>query len=156
MRVDEVGGGISLNLKQLLIDGGEILLILMTLIQIAPIKVDPWSAVARALGRAVNKEVLTKLDETRVILDDHIKMDGVRTADTHRARILQFSNELLRDIPHTREEFIEILSEIDQYETYCKSHPEYQNNRTTHAVANISRVYDERLKKRDFLQEDKL
>ena len=121
--------------------GGGIVLAAMTLIQIAPIKLDPWSAI-------------DKLDETREILDTHIKMDGARTADAHRARILQFNNELLRDIPHTQEEFVEILAEIDQYEKYCKANPDYQNNRTTHAVANISRVYDDRLIKHDFLRED--
>ena len=134
--------------------GGGIILVAMTLIQIAPIKLDPWSAVARAIGRAINKDVIEKLDETREILDAHIKMDGARTADAHRARILQFNNELLRDIPHPQEEFVEILAEIDQYEKYCKENPDYQNNRTTHAVANISRVYDDRLIKHDFLRED--
>ena len=101
-----------------------IVLAAMTLIQIAPIKLDPWSAIARAVGRAINKDVIDKLDETREILDTHIKMDGARTADAHRARILQFNNELLRDIPHTQEEFVEILAEIDQYEKYCKANPD--------------------------------
>ena len=71
--------------------------------------------------------------------------------DRHRAAILRFNNELLRDIPHTREEFIEALSEIDSYERYCEEHPDYKNNRATHAVANIKRVYDDRLVKHDFL-----
>ena len=63
--------------------GGGIVLAAMTLIQIAPIKLDPWSAIARAVGRAINKDVIDKLDETREILDTHIKMDGARTADAH-------------------------------------------------------------------------
>ena len=45
--------------------GGGIVLAAMTLIQIAPIKLDPWSAIARAVGRAINKDVIDKLDETR-------------------------------------------------------------------------------------------
>ncbi|MEJ5965257.1 hypothetical protein [Flavonifractor porci] len=147
-----------MNLEEILLGGGGTMLVAMTLIQISPIKLDPWSAIARAIGRAINKEVLAKLGEmeetqadTRRILDDHIKVDDERAADTHRTRILQFNNELLRDIPHTREEFIEILAEIDYYERFSKAHPDYQNNRATHAVANISRVYDDRLIKHDFL-----
>lgn len=147
-----------MNLEEILLGGGGAMLVAMTLIQISPVKLDPWSAIARAIGRAINKEVLAKLGEmeetqadTRRILDDHIKVDDERAADTHRTRILQFNNELLRDIPHTREEFIEILAEIDYYERFCKAHPDYQNNRATHAVANISRVYDDRLIKHDFL-----
>lgn len=91
------------------------------------------------------------MEETRRTLDSHIKTDDARNADMHRAAILRFNNELLRDIPHTREEFIEVLAEIDLYETYCKDHQEYKNNRATHAVANIKRVYDGRLVKHDFL-----
>ena len=37
--------------------GGGIVLVAMTLIQISPIKLDPWSAIARAVGRAINKDV---------------------------------------------------------------------------------------------------
>ena len=147
-----------MSIKELLAGGGGLLLVAMTLIQIAPIKVNPWSAIARAIGRAINKDVLDGLaevradqKETRRVLDDHIKVDDTRNADAHRARILQFNNELLRDIPHTREDFIEILEEIDFYEKFCKDHPDYQNNRCTHAIANIGRVYDDRLVKHDFL-----
>ena len=39
-----------------------------------------------------------------------------------------------------REDFIEILEEIDFYEKFCKDHPDYQNNRCTHAITNIGRV----------------
>lgn len=140
-----------MTIAQLLTSDGGALVILLTLIQIAPIKVNPWTALARAIGRAINKDVITKLDETRKILDEHIKTDDERNADLHRSKILQFNNELLRDIPHTQEDFIEILAEIDFYEKYCDTHPEYENNRATHAVANIKRVYDERLIKHDFL-----
>lgn len=140
-----------MTVAQLLTGGGGVLLILLTLIEISPVKIDPWTALARAIGRAINKDVLTKLDETRRILDEHIKTDDARNADLHRSKILQFNNELLRDIPHTHEDFIEILAEIDFYEKYCDTHPEYENNRATHAVANIKRVYDERLIKHDFL-----
>ena len=79
-------------------------------------------------------------------------MDDRRTADGHRARILHFNNELLRDIGHTQEEFFEVLAEIDAYEKYCREHPEYPNNRAVLAIDNIQEVYKERLKKRDFLQ----
>ena len=37
------------------------MLILLTVIQIAPVKFDPWTAIARAIGRALNGEVLTQL-----------------------------------------------------------------------------------------------
>ena len=54
------------------------------------------------------------------------------------------------DPPHP-EEFIEVLTEIDRYQQFCREHPDYPNSRATHAIANIGRVYDERLQKHDFL-----
>jgi hypothetical protein len=44
-----------------------------------------------------------------------------------------------------------VLADIDFYERYCRDHEDYRNNRAVHAIANISRVYDERLQKHDFL-----
>lgn len=134
-----------MSIQEILAGGGGVLVVAMTLVQIAPVKLNPWSWVARAIGRAINAEVIKKLD-------DHITMDDRRTADGHRARILHFNNELLRDIGHTQEEFFEVLSEIDAYEDYCRDHPEYPNNRAVLAIENIQEVYKERLKKHDFLQ----
>lgn len=147
-----------MSIKDILLDGGGLLVILLTLIQIAPIKVNPWSALAKALGRAINADVLKELEEvkagqreTQSKLDAHIRVDDERNADLHRNRILQFNNELLRDIQHTREDFIEILAEIDAYERYCEAHEDYQNNRAVCAIENIKLVYKERLQKHDFL-----
>ncbi len=134
------------------------LVLLLTLIQIAPIKVNPWSAIVRGIGKALNGDVLKKLDvleegqvETRKRLDKHIRIDDERNADLHRARILQFNTELLRDSRHTEEDFHEILYSIDCYEKYCAEHPEYQNNRAVHAIKNIERVYDELMGNHGFL-----
>lgn len=142
-----------MELKELLMDGGGLLLVFLTLVEIAPIKINPWSAIAKAIGRALNAEVLAELKQTQKKLDEHIRVDDQRDADSHRQRILQFNNELLRDIPHTREDFIEILAVIDCYEAYCKEHKDYKNSRCVHAIANIGRVYDDRLKKHDFLSQ---
>lgn len=147
-----------MDLGTMLLNGGGGLLVLLALVQIAPIQVNPWTAIARGIGKALNKSVLDKLDtvnkeqkETRQALEEHIRIDDERDADAHRLRILQFNTELLRNIPHTEEDFVEILAEIDYYENYCKDHPEYKNNRAVHAIAHIGKIYDERLEKHDFL-----
>ena len=135
-----------MSIQEILASGGGVLVVVRTLVQIAPVKLNPWSWLATSIGRAVNAEVIKKLDA-------HITMDDRRTADGHRARILHFNNELLRDIDHTKEEFSEVLAEIDAYELYCREHPEYPNNRAVLAIKNIQEVYMERLKRHDFLQE---
>lgn len=140
-----------MSVQEILASSGGALLVLMTLVQIAPIKVNPWSAIGRAIGRALNGDVIDKLDKVENRLDEHIRIDDERNADLHRARILQFNTELLRNIRHTEEDFNEILYNIDCYEKYCTDHPEYQNNRAVHAIKNIDRVYDECMKNHDFL-----
>lgn len=142
-----------MTIKELLLGGGGLCLILMTLVQIAPIKINPWSALAKAIGKAVNADVTSRLAEIEEKLDGHIKTDDRRTADNLRAQILHFNNELLRPIYHIKEEFIEVLAKIDEYERYCERNPDYPNNRAVLAIENIREVYMERLKKRDFLQE---
>lgn len=127
--------------------GGGLLVILLTLVEIAPVKLKPWSWLAKAVSRAMGIEAIEKK------LDEHITMDDKRMADSHRTQILRFNNELLRDLPHTKEEFIEVMHEIDEYEKYCKDHPEYPNNRAVLAIEHIRAVYMERQKKRDFLQD---
>lgn len=141
-----------MNIQELIACGGSLTLLAMTVVQIAPLKINPWSALAKAFGKAINADVLKELEIVKFGLANHIRMDDERNADEHRARILAFNNELLRDIPHTKEEFIDILADIDHYERYCKAHPDYENNRAIHAIGNISRVYDERLQKHDFLR----
>ena len=141
-----------MSIQEILLGGGGVLLFVMSVVQIAPIEIKPWSAIARAFGRAINAEVLRDLKTVKQDLTDHIRIDGERDADEHRARILRFNNELLRDIPHTKEEFIDVLADIDFYERYCRDHENYENNRAVHAIANISRVYDDRLREHDFLK----
>ena len=138
--------------KILACSGGGLFL-LLTLIQLAPIQINPWSAIARWVGRAVNVEVLGKLGKLEKQLDEHIDTDDKRDADSHRLEILRFNNELLRSVGHTKEEFIEVLAEIDAYEKFCTDHPDYPNNRAVLAIENIQENYKERLKKHDFLRE---
>ena len=140
-----------MTIHEWLVGGGGLLAVLLTLVQIAPVKINPWSAIAKAIGKAINADVLRELDTVTQKLDTHIRVDDERNADSYRTRILQFNNELLREIQHTRDDFIEILAVIDDYESYCRDHKEYKNNRAVCAIENIKRVYMDRLQKHEFL-----
>ena len=121
-----------MNLQDALAGGG-IVIVLLTLLEIAPIRINPWGAL-RSIGRKalgcfgshINSGVLTELqavrdaqDDMRRKLDSHIESDQRRSANECRAAILHFNNELLRSIRHTKEEYIDILAEIDSYESFC-------------------------------------
>lgn len=141
----------TMSIQEILTAGGGTMIVLLTLVQIAPIKLNPWSDIIKWIGHALNAEVLEQQQKTQRKLEEHIQVDDERNANLLRAQILKFNDELIDDRKHTKEHFIEVLAIIDDYEDFCRDHPNYKNNRCTHAVANISRVYDERLQKHDFL-----
>ena len=54
-----------MTLSQILGGSSAGLVLLLTLIEIAPIKVNPWSALFSAIGRRINKEVLDEITELK-------------------------------------------------------------------------------------------
>lgn len=134
------------------------LLLFLTLIEITPIKLNPWSAIMRFLGSRLNANVTARLDalqqcqtETQEKLNAHIEKDDERDASRLRIQILRFNDEIMYKDRHTKEHFDEMLGVIHDYEAFCRTHEDYPNGKCVHAIANINRVYDELLEKNDFL-----
>lgn len=118
-------------------DIGGIALLISLLIQIAPIKINPWSTILRVVGRALNGEVVDLLNE--------------REANSCRYRILRFDDEIRHNQKHTKEHFDQMLEDIDGYERYCYTHPNYKNSKAVHAIANIKNTYSECAQDNTFL-----
>lgn len=131
--------------------GGGIVLVAMTLIQISPIKLDPWSAIARAFGRAINGEVIAKVDKLERELLDMKANQEERDAISCRSRILHFGDETIHGVRHTKEHFDQILRDITTYERYCEAHPNFENNTTVLTSQRIKNIYEDCLKTADFL-----
>lgn len=119
-----------MNMGEILGWSGGTLLLLMTFVQVAPIKVNPWSGLAKKIGRAINGEVLNEIAdikkeqrETQDKLEKHIQDDDERDASMHRQRILRFNIELMRGEDFTLECFNDMLLDIDEYERFCETHP---------------------------------
>lgn len=122
-----------------------------TLIQISPIQINPWSALASWIGKAINKEMMDNVTDMRKTLDHHIGISDERYAKQSRMRILRFNDEILQQKMHTKEHFDEILDDITEYEKYCKDHPDYINNKAVLAIRNVEHVYQDCLAKNNFL-----
>ena len=127
--------------------GGGGLVLLLTLIQITPIKLNPWSWLAQHIGNAFNHDVLVKLSDHDRKFDDISKRD----ANQCRQKILEFNDRLLHKEKHSKEYFDSILDTIDDYEKYCKSHPDYPNNKALLAIENIKETYKKLSKEGGFL-----
>jgi len=142
--------------------GVGILVIVMGLIQITPLKIDPFGRLFRWIGKNWNaavteridkqmKELSTKIDANeKSITDINAKVDQLRAMDC-RMRILQFSDSIMHHELHSEEMFNQILADIKEYEMYCFTHPAFENNRTDLAVKRIKEVYGICLKDDDFL-----
>lgn len=107
---------------------------------------------------ASNKDILTAVRNVEgkvATLEDRVgslqdEQDRDR-AEYARLRVLRFNSELLRDQKHTKEEFDQVLDDIDTYEDYCDEHPRYANNKAIMAIENVKRCYEQCLKQHDFL-----
>lgn len=102
--------------------------------------------------QAADNAVMEKLDALSAKLDAHIRGDEAAKADESRIRILRFGDEVRREVLHTEEHWTDVLHDIDRYEQYCDTHPDYENNRAKHTIKYLKAVYDGRLKKNDFLK----
>ena len=146
-------------------DWSLIIFLILSLVQIAPVKINPLSWIARAFGRAINKDLYDKVDE----LEKSIK--GVADAQTEereareedkavmaRIRILRFNDELLicgrngTHYPrHSKESFDQTLDDITAYEDYCEDHKHFKNDKAIMAIKNIRRCYEKCCIDNDFL-----
>ena len=126
-----------------------IVIALISLVQISPIKIDPWSWLLRWFGKSINGEVEKKIGtinehikdvDTR--LDDMMNLGEQKDADAARNRILIFDDELRRHIDHSYEYFQQILADVDEYTRYCNEHESYPNSKAEMAIKHIKNVYD--------------
>lgn len=149
--------------------GGVALIILCTLAQIAPIKLNPWTwlwglvkkiggTIAKHVGRGINAEVMTKLGGIEERLDvlekNDQQQDSIRAEDKAldaRRRIIQFGDEIKRKVRHSEERFNSILEDTKFYKDYCKAHPEFENDKAKFSTEIIEETYKKCFRENDFL-----
>lgn len=151
-----------LEIKGMWEEGGKMailfIIILLSLVQIAPLKINPWSWIFKTIGKWINEDVVKKLDTQRKEIDS-VKADLVQIqkelnesrATSSRYRILRFDDELLHDVKHTKEHFDQILLDIDVYEDFCIKHPDFKNNLAVMAIRHIKLTYEKCSNEQSFL-----
>lgn len=124
---------------------------LSTVIEIAPIKINPWTWLARAIGRAINGELIEKVDGLEKKIETMDQDDKLQRAKDARTRVLRFGDELLHDVRHTKEHFDDVLRDITEYEKYCDEHPKFENDQMHITAEHIKETYHKCLKEHSFL-----
>ena len=101
--------------------------------------------------RETNEAVQKQVSRMQATLDDHIKEDEEDKARNQRYRILRFFDEMCEHRKHSESHFEDILDDIDCYEKYCDSQPEFRNGRGRMAMDRIKTAYVEIKAKGGFL-----
>lgn len=143
-----------------------IAMLILSVVQIAPIKINPWSFIMKALGHALNKNVcqaITDLGQKFGKLQDEVEalskqVDEIKVSDEEyraieaRIRILNFCNNLMADFHYTKDAFDQIIGDIDMYEAYTVQHPLFKNNQTVSTIKYIKSYYQKMLENHSFRQ----
>ncbi len=135
-----------------------VLLLLMSLVQIAPIKFNPLSWIVSTFGRALNKDLYDKVGDLEKaingVAEEQIKERAAREEDKAvlaRIRILRFNDELLSQHKHSKESFDQALDDITYYRTFCDDHRHFENDKAVMAINNIKRNYEKCCEENSFL-----
>lgn len=93
----------------------EILLGLSVVVEVAPIKVNPWSALLKWIGRIINDDVVTRLQRLEERADAQRKSIDENEMDRIRWEVLDFANACRNHVRHTKDEFQHIISLNTKY-----------------------------------------
>lgn len=147
------------DLKEGVSIGGLLLIIFLTIIQIAPIKWNPWDSILTWLGKKLNAGVKQEVDELKANLkevekklDNHISESKVRDLKDTRRDILDFCSSSMNGQRHTQEQYKFVIKKCDEYEDYVEKN-RIKNGEITSAIKEIRRRYDRHIQRNDFLRE---
>lgn len=134
-------------------------IIVASIIQISPIKINPWTALVNWLGRSLNKQVIDKveavnkkIDDVDKKLDDHIVESKNQELQSTRSEILSFGSSIISGRNYNKEKFDFMISKCDKYEKYCREN-NVANGVADATIKEIRRVYSLRLGEGSFLKE---
>ena len=134
------------------------LCVILTLVEITPIKINPWTWIAKKIGSAFNGEIMKEISHLKQELKS-VKTDvsdireeaKEREATNRRTRILEFGDEILHEVDYSKEHWDSILMDVSAYENYCDDHPHYMNNVAKATIKHIKHMYSKHLEEDSFL-----
>ena len=90
-----------------------VMIVLFSLIQISPIKLNPWDTIFGWIGKKINGKMHEQMDELKKAVRD-------LWINEHRQSILDYARECRAGIEHDAEEWNHILAVAAEYELYCE------------------------------------
>lgn len=128
-----------------------IIIAVPTLIQIAPIKINPWSALLKWISKAVVGDACNKIDGLIQKVETIEQSVTENEKDRIRWEILDFANSCRNGRQHTRDEYQHIITLNNKYRKLLDQTSD-SNGVFEIEFEYIKNLYAERLEKNDFLK----
>ena len=94
-------------------------------------------------------KALKQLDQKLDQLNEKVDKNSATLARTH---ILRFDDEIINGIRHSLEYWEQTLMDVDTYERFCKTHPDFKNSYADAAIRHIKKVFDTLKEKGEFAE----
>ena len=105
-----------------------VLILLLSFVQISPLKLNPWDRIFSWVGQKANGKMQSQLNA----LSAQVREMWI---NKHRQTLLIFARECRAGIEHSADEWINALNVAEEYEKYCESHA------VTNGIVKADTVY---------------
>ena len=122
----------------------------VTLIQIAPIHINPWIAILRLIRGVLIGDLEKSLEEVKQDLLGLRQDVEQEKADNKRWNILDFANSCRNGRRHTKDEWHHVIDQLKEYEVFVEERG-LDNGVMEEEAKYLRRLYAERCEKNDFL-----
>ena len=140
-----------------------IVILVLSLIQVTPIKLNPWSWLINGLRSVFGiKDLNEKMEkvETQITKNQKETNEKIEQLEERvdkgqaiqaRVRILRFGDDVRRKVKRSKESYEQTMDDITRYKQYCQSHPNFKNDMTVLTVQIIEEDFKRCMKENDFL-----
>lgn len=117
-------------------------IILSLVVDISPIKINPWKSFLKWLGHAITADVMKEIREIKATQKEQQATIDENEKDRIRYEVLDFANSCRRGVHHTKDEFEHIISLHSKYERLLKKTND-ENGVFTEEYKYILEIYHE-------------
>ena len=122
----------------------------ITLFEIVPIKINPWSTLFRWIGKAINGELKEQLSDLSSDVSE-LKSDfEMKKAEDMSWEILEFANTCRIGNEHSKDEWRHVMNQVSEYEEYTERKG-ITNGVIEEDTRFLRELYHERNLRNDFL-----
>ena len=137
-------------LKDIFTSPSVVILGAITLVEIVPIKINPWASLFKWIGKIINGDMQNQITEMRSELTELKKDFECKKAEDMRWEILNFANSCRRGDRHGKDAWRHAMSQVAEYEAYTERKG-IANGVIEEDTNYLRELYQERCRKNDFL-----